>query len=165
MAVNIHLMQHGACLSKELDPSRRLSPVGRDQIEASAMAVKRMGLWFDLILSSPKKRARETSAIVARTLGYPEESIGIGDLLAPMIPAENTVNWLTEFSDAQSVLIAGHLPNLEEVASFLLSSGPGLKIIFENGGLTCIECDRLPTRRARLGWHLRPAQLRMLSQG
>ena len=53
----IHLMQHGVCLSKELDATQPLSPVGGEQIEKSATAARVLGLRFELIVASPKVRS------------------------------------------------------------------------------------------------------------
>ena len=57
----VYFMQHGPCLSEELDPARPLSPVGRDLIERSARGVRGLGLRFDLMASSPKARALQTA--------------------------------------------------------------------------------------------------------
>ena len=63
----IHLMQHGACLSKELDPHQPLSPVGREQAIKSARAMRTLGLRFQLVVASPKLRSLQTAESHGRT--------------------------------------------------------------------------------------------------
>ena len=47
------------------DSSRPLTPKGEGQLRKSAAAMQKMDLRFDLILSSPFLRAKQTAKIVA----------------------------------------------------------------------------------------------------
>ncbi len=80
-----------------------------------------------------------------------------------MTPVEETSHYLEQFKDKQSVLIAGHLPSLAEVASSLLTSGSKATIQFERGGIGRIDVDALPTHEGRLRWYLTPAQLELMA--
>ena len=62
-----------------------------------------------------------------------------------MTPAEEAIAYLAQFEDKDSILIAGHLPSLAEVASALLTSGSKATIQFERGGIGRIDVDKLPT--------------------
>jgi phosphohistidine phosphatase len=161
--MEIYLMQHGQALPKEQDPEEGLSAEGRERIRASAWGLEKMGLSFDAILCSPKKRSRQTAALVAEELGFPPEEIIETEKVKAMTPPGDTVQVLVELSRVERVLIAGHLPSLAEVASFLLTEGSGAAVQFENGGCCCIEADQLPTRSARLRWHLTSAQLKWIA--
>ena len=161
--MEIYLMQHGPNLSKDEDPEESLSPEGEAQISKAAQAIKKMGLEFDVIIASPKKRSQQTAALVARTIGFPVDSIVETEKVKAMTPAEETVRYLEEFQGKQSVLIAGHLPSLAEVASFLLTSGSKATIQFERGGIGRIDVNRLPTHEGRLRWYLTPAQLDLMT--
>ena len=160
--MEIYLMQHGPNLSKDEDPEESLSPEGEVQISKAAQAIKKMGLEFDVIIASPKKRSQQTAALVARTIGFPVDSIVETEKVKAMTPAEETIRYLEEFQGKQSVLIAGHLPSLAEVASFLLTSGSKATIQFERGGIGRIDVNRLPTHEGRLRWYLTPAQLDLM---
>jgi phosphohistidine phosphatase SixA len=63
--MEIYLMQHGEAYAKDRDPERSLTPNGEDQIHSSGKALRKLGVDVDLIVSSPKKRARQTAEIVA----------------------------------------------------------------------------------------------------
>ncbi|MCG6946852.1 MAG: phosphohistidine phosphatase SixA [Deltaproteobacteria bacterium] len=161
--MEIYLMQHGSNLSKDEDPEESLSPEGEGQVSKAGQAISKMGLTFEVIIASPKKRSQQTAAIVAGAIGFPVDSIVVTDKVKAMTPAEETLGYLEKFNDKQSVLVAGHLPSLAEVASSLLTSGSKATIQFERGGIGRIDVDTLPGREGRLLWYLTPAQLELIA--
>ena len=161
--MEIYLMQHGPALPKDQDPEEGLSPEGEARIHTSGRALKKMGVAFDAMLSSPKKRSKQTAAIVARELGFPLERIVETKKVKAMTPPEETVQALSQLSGAERVLIAGHLPSLAEVASFLLTEGAKTAVQFEMGGCCRIDVEELPTHSGRLRWYLIPDQLRLIA--
>jgi phosphohistidine phosphatase len=162
--MEIYLMQHGPNLPKDEDPDESLSKDGEGVVSTSAQAIKRMGINFDVIIASPKKRSQQTAAIVAEAVGFPVESIIETEQVKAMTPAQATINYLKKFEDKQSVLIAGHLPSLAEVASSLLTAGSKATIQFERGGIGRIDVDALPTSEGRLHWYVTPAQLELMAE-
>jgi phosphohistidine phosphatase len=161
--MEIYLMQHGPALPKDQDPEEGLGPEGKERIHASGQALKKMGIAFDAILSSPKKRSKDTAAIVAEAVGFPLEKMIETKNVKAMAPPEDTVQALSELSGATRVLIAGHLPSVAEVASFLLTEGSKATVQFEMGGCCCIDVEELPTHSGRLRWYLTPAQLELIA--
>jgi phosphohistidine phosphatase len=127
-----------------------------------AQAIKKMDLTFDVIIASPKKRSQQTAALVAKAVGFPVDNIVETEKVKAMTPAEETIRYLEEFQGKQSVLIAGHLPSLAEVASFLLTSGSKATIQFERGGIGRIDVESLPTSEGKLRWYLTPDQLQLI---
>ena len=161
--MEIYLMQHGPALPKDQDPEEGLSPDGKERIHASGQALKKMGVSFDAILSSPKKRSKETAAIVAEEVGFSQEKIVETDKVKAMTPPEETVQALSALAGAQRVLVAGHLPSVAEVASFLLTEGSKAAVQFEMGGCCRIDVEQVPTREGRLRWYLTPDQLKLVA--
>ena len=53
--MEFYLMQHGPQLPKEEDPEESLSPGGEALVSASAQAVRKMGLSFDVIVHEPQE--------------------------------------------------------------------------------------------------------------
>lgn len=161
--MELYLMQHGSAFSKDIDPEQPLSPVGREQIIKSAQAVRRLGLGFDLVVSSPKLRAKQTAEIICELLGYPEEDIAITDLVKAMSGPQETIEFLKSHKNQGAVLVVGHLPNLAKVAGELLSPGhaPAIKIM--NGGLTRIDAWEDKDKEPVLRWHLTPLQMQILA--
>jgi phosphohistidine phosphatase len=162
--MEIYLMQHGPNLSKDVDPEESLSPAGEAQVSKAAQAIKKMGLSFDVIIASPKKRSKQTAAIVAAAIGFPLDSIVETEQVKAMRPAEDTISYLKQFEGKKSLLIAGHLPSLAEVASALLTSGSRATVEFERGGIGRIDVESLPTSEGKLRWYLIPAQLELMAK-
>ncbi len=162
--MEIYLMQHGPALPKDQDPEEGLNPEGEARIHSSGQALKKMGVAFDAILSSPKKRSRQTAAIVAEEVGFPLEKIVETKQVKAMTPPEETVQVLSELSGAARILIAGHLPSVAEVASFLVTEGSKATVQFEMGGCCRIDVEELPTHSGRLRWYLLPDQLRLIAR-
>jgi phosphohistidine phosphatase len=161
--MEIYLMQHGPSLPKEQDPDEGLSPEGEERIHASAKALRKMGIGFDAILASTKKRSRQTAAIVAEEVGFSPEKIIETDKVKAMTPPEETVQVLAGLPGSPKVLIAGHLPSLAEIASFLLTDGSKAAVEFERGGCCRIDVGDLPTHSGRLRWYLTPEQLKLIA--
>ncbi|HDD35747.1 MAG TPA: phosphohistidine phosphatase SixA [Candidatus Desulfofervidus auxilii] len=157
--MKLYLMQHGKALPKEKDPQKGLSPEGREQIELSAKALKRLGLSFDVIASSPKKRAKQTAEIVAKECEYEGEVI-INSVFEPLAPPEEAISFLKGLKK-ENIFVAGHLPSLGEIASRLLSETEVL-IQFQMGGICHIL---LENDKGKLIFLLTPEQLKLLSQG
>lgn len=58
-----------------------LTELGKEQAAYDGKKAAAAGLKFDLILSSPSARARETALIIAQQVGYPADKIQILDSL------------------------------------------------------------------------------------
>ena len=162
--MEIYLMQHGESYSKDKDPERSLTPQGEEQIHLSAKALKKMDVNFDLIISSPKKRARQTADIIATELGYPQNGIEVTETLEPTVPAKDALSYLTSCSHKNRIFLAGHLPSLEEIASALVSDKSHLSVHFEMGGILRIDLEEPQAHNGNLRWFLTPDQLKMLSR-
>ncbi|WP_461210980.1 SixA phosphatase family protein [Desulfocurvus sp. DL9XJH121] len=160
--MDIYLMQHGSCLSKEIDPAMPLSPVGRDQILRSAEAARAMGLRFGRIVCSPKLRAVQTAEMMAGAMGYPPDGITTSEAFKAMAPPAEGERFLRALN-ADSVFVAGHLPNLADLAAFILYGDTRLRLHVENGGLTCIRLPQGSAEAPLLKWHLSPMQLQVIA--
>ena len=118
-----------------------------------------MGLQFDLILSSPYTRAKETARIVADELG---QQITLTDLLAP---DGNVMDLIAEVNDEkpQRVLLVGHEPDLSRLASVLVTGNSETAIELKKGGLCKLTAEKLIFGRcAALNWLLTPKLLRSM---
>ncbi len=163
--MEIYLMQHGEAYSEDQDPERSLTPEGEGQIHSSGTALKKLGVDVDLMVSSPKKRARQTAEVVAGELGYSKEGIEVTEALEPLAPSEDLIASLGRFGDRNKVLLTGHLPSLGKIASDLVSEEGDVSIHFEMGGVCRIDVEALPTHKGDLRWILSPAHLRLLAKG
>ncbi len=161
--MELYAMQHGVCLSKELDPDQPLSQLGCEQIEWCANGIRRLGLSFDAIVSSPKTRAWQTAGIIARILDYPEKHIARTDTLKPMAAPQALLEYLHRFEDCPRVLIVSHLPLLGEVVSRCVAANARVALNIENGGLLRLDIKDFDRPTGLLMWYLTAYQLRLLS--
>lgn len=153
--MQLYLMRHGPYMPKHQDPEEGLSPHGMEVVRRVAHELKDLGVAPDVLVTSPKKRARETAAIAARILGYPEDGIQETKLVKSMTPPEETLRHLTGLA-GQSILSVGHLPNVRLVTSLLLSGHDQAEIIFEPGSVCALDLDEADPGRAAMRWLLKP---------
>ena len=146
--MNLYLMQHGLANLASVDPEESLSEKGKDIIKLSAIGLKKINISFDVIICSPKKRSKQTAQIVADVFKFPKEKIIETEKVKPLTPAEETLDFI---SDYERVFIAGHLPSIKEIISYLLYPTSSLNVDIHNGGCTRIDIER---DKNILKWHL-----------
>ena len=165
--MNLFLLRHAiavepGALSGASDAGRPLSPEGKKKMRKIALGMKTLELSFDLILSSPYVRARETAEIVAHEFGSvleftPRLEVG-GDPATLVAEVDARARGLT------NVLLVGHEPQLSKLISYLLAGNSGLSVTMKKGGLCKLDVPRLRyARSASLEWLLTPSQLAHLS--
>lgn len=140
------------------DRDRPLTDAGRREHARVAEALRRMGLRFDRILTSPLVRARETADITARPFGdrpAPEPTNLLGDRADPA-----TILAGLSRVKAGTLLCVGHEPTLSGLVAALISRDGSGRIEMAKGGVALIECPDPPAPgRGVLRLHLRPAEI------
>jgi len=167
--MNLYLMRHGIAAASdqpgiESDSGRPLTAKGTKRMRRAARGLRRLGVSFDTVLTSPFVRARQTAEIVAESLGLEAQLEEIPEL-APQSSVDHLISRLTRFQDKEHVLLVGHNPLLGHAASFLIAGKKeiSLEIELKKGGLCRIEIDGLPPGTpGTLHWFLTPKQLRQL---
>jgi phosphohistidine phosphatase len=165
--MNLYLMRHGIAVAAdqpgmESDSERPLTPKGVKRMRRAARGLRRLGISFDIILTSPLVRARQTAEIVAEILGLEGQLEEISEL-APERSVDHLIAGLTRFHDKEHLLLVGHNPLLIRAFSFFISGKDHLEIELKKGGLGCIETGDLPpSAPGTLHWLLTPKQLRRL---
>jgi len=160
--MELYLMQHGQAVAKEENPDRPLSKQGIAGIQASAAAMKRLGIKIDLVICSPKKRSFQTAALVAEGINYPYSDILKSEAVKATAPASESIDLLKSYADCSAILITGHLPSLSEIASAFLANGSPVRIRFDNGGLCRIDVAEFPSLRGELAYYLPAALMQLL---
>jgi phosphohistidine phosphatase len=126
--------------------------------------IQAVGLSYDLILSSPYLRAKQTAEIVAQVLSAPE-GVMLADTLTPEGNPRQLIEALrTDHRERQDVMLVGHEPYLSRLISTLLTGGPNLSVVMKRGGLCALDVETLRFGRcATLVSLLSPRQLRRLA--
>jgi phosphohistidine phosphatase len=166
--VNLFLLRHGAAVERgemdfQNDSDRPLTTKGRRQLRQAAAAMLKMKLRFDLILSSPLLRARQTAEIIAVDLKL-ERRLKFSAALAPDASAKILLRELNEFTTApENVLLVGHEPGLSHLISLLAGGDGNLAVDFKKGGLCKLEMQKPRFGQcAQLMWLLTPKQMKLM---
>ncbi len=147
------------------DSERALTAKGIKRVREIAAALRRLEVDFDLILTSPFRRARQTAEIVAEELGLSRRLHDSPHLAIPPDSAKLLSQLDTWRPKPARVLLVGHEPHLSELAALLIAGGPGPALVFKKGGLARLDAQKLETGRcARLIWLLTPKVLRRLCE-
>jgi phosphohistidine phosphatase len=122
-----------------------------------------LGLSFDLILSSPYLRARQTAEIIAEALKA-RKKLELSDNLTPGGSAKKLVDLLNHLRPSpESVLLVGHEPYLSTLISLLVAGDASLAMVMKKGGLCKLSVESLaPGRCATLEWLLTPKQMALM---
>ena len=158
--MKLYLMQHALAQPSDQDPERHLSPAGVTQAKAAGRGIKRLGLGIDLIITSPKRRAHQTAALIAEAVRFPYSDILTTDAILPDRGPQELLDLLKKESPDARILVVGHMPHLAKIASFLMQGGV---VLIENAGLTGFDVSEIPP--AKLEFHLRTVQLAHYSAG
>ncbi len=146
------------------DDQRPLTAEGRAEQRATTRAMKRMGVRFDFLLTSPLLRARETADLVARGYRWPDppqvvEELGHGYAVAAV------VRLLAKFPPGSTVAMVGHEPDLSALAGALTTKDGRLAIAVKKSGVVGIEFDGpAEAGKGTLLYHLKPGHLRKLGE-
>ena len=131
-----YLVQHGKAKSKDEDPDRPLTDEGRKEIEAVMLLMMQFGaITAARVVHSGRRRAEETAELIAMKLEAGVDAVeGLG-------PDDNPVPWAERLrSGTQDLVLVGHLPHLERLASLLLCGDPDARVVrFVNGGIVCLS--------------------------
>jgi len=166
--MDLHILRHAVAAAAKSDHPgqdsvRELTPEGARKMHRIAEAMKAGGLEFDLILSSPYVRAKQTADIVA-TVFKLKKVLRLSAALAPHAMLEKFVEEIkTRYPERTSILLVGHEPHLSRLISVLASGTPGMTISLKKGGLAKLTVAGLRAGRcASLDWLLTPKQIRAM---
>jgi phosphohistidine phosphatase len=150
---------HGAPgFSKDSD--RPLTEKGARKMARIARVMKRLGIGYDVILTSPFPRALQTAEIVVKELGGGKSLVLTEHLAVGGDPERLIEEILTKYASAGSVMIVGHEPYLSLLISMLLSGHANLDITMKKGGLAKLNVSELTYGRcASLEWLLTPGSM------
>jgi phosphohistidine phosphatase len=159
--MDLYILRHGLAADKDdprypNDEDRPLTQEGQKKTLGVARRMKHIGMSFDLILSSPLARARQTAEITASVLGC-KNRLKFSQNLAPEGNKRVLLKGLKP--TLKRVLLVGHEPYLSELVSVLLSGKPGLAIDLKKGGLCKLEVEEVRYGRCGILHFLAPPRL------
>jgi phosphohistidine phosphatase len=167
--MNLFILRHGIAVEPgthgyEKDADRPLTPEGERKLLQIAEAMEALDLTFDLILSSPYVRARQTAEIVTEALRV-RKRLELSDNLAPGGSPKKLVELLNRLQPRpENVLLVGHEPYLSGLIALLVSGAAILPVVMKKGGLCKLTTGSLIHGRcATLEWLLTPKQMALMA--
>lgn len=162
--MNLYVIRHAIAVDEgtsdyESDSERPLTDKGRKKMRQIARALRNLGVEFDLILSSPYVRARETAEILADVFKM-KKKLAFSDNLIPLGNPELLITELNEKYSVNSMAVVGHEPHLSTLVGLLVAENAKIDVTLKKGGVCYLLADDLhQEHRATLEWLLTPGIL------
>ena len=160
----LYLIRHG--LAEERgdawpdDSKRPLTERGISRLRKVTRGLIRIGVDFDVIVTSPLARTRQTAEVVSAQFEIRPHIVS-SDALAPDGTYQAVLAELEKHVKRTRIALVGHEPGLGELAARLLASRRPLE--FKKGGACRIDIAEIPpTDPGSLRWFLTPRLLRSL---
>lgn len=147
--MNVYFLRHADALPENgdsipCDEERPLSEEGKKQVERLAQALKTRNVAFDLVLTSPLKRCRETAEGLLQLLGRAAAEANDLDYLAPGGSTKKLMKYLRTLEIA-NVLLVGHNPDVSEHIAYLIGDKDA-QVKMAKGALACVCCETSPRK-------------------
>ena len=164
MSHELYIIRHGIAEErgdKWPDDSRRpLTEEGMSRLKKSARGLIQIGVEFDVVLTSPLVRARQTADIVAAAFNS-RPLIAVLESLSPGISPQTVLSDLEAHAKRARIALVGHEPGLGELAAKLISARRPFE--FKKGAICRIDVKTLPPAGpGALRWFAPPKMLRAL---
>jgi phosphohistidine phosphatase len=162
--MNLYVIRHAIAVDEGTaeypsDSERPLTDKGRKKMRQVAKGLRALGVEFDLILSSPYVRARETAEIVADVFKM-RKKIAFSDNLTPEVEPKLLIAEINENHSVDSLALVGHEPHLSTFIGLLTSETTKIDITLKKGGVCYLSVDDLHhEHHATLEWLLTPGIL------
>ncbi len=142
------------------DTKRPLTDRGITRLRKEARGLSRLGVTFDVVLTSPLVRARQTADAIAGTFD-PRPPIVAIESLAPGGSYQALLTDLEKQSRRSRIALVGHEPGLGELAAKLIGSRHAIE--FKKGAICRIDLEAVPPAGpGALRWFVTPKILRTL---
>ena len=146
--MKLYLIQHGEAKPEAEDPERPLTVRGEEEVKKVALKAGNLNVLPSKIFHSGKLRAKQTAELIAKGLrispGRVEAALGLN-------PNDDVKPWAKRIgNEKEDLMIVGHLPFLEKLASYLLSGNENSRLVlFRYGAVICLD------QKEDKGWAIR----------
>jgi len=166
--MKIFFLRHAIALDrtrwKGADAQRPLTKNGIRKMKKIARGMRRLGITFDWILTSPYRRAYDTAEIVVKEYKAAGQRRVRKALASDGDPKLLVRHLARDFRTRDSVLLVGHEPYLSRLIGILVAGSPEISLELKKGGLCLLTADSLTFGKcAKLEWLLSPRFVRRLS--
>jgi phosphohistidine phosphatase len=163
--LELYIIRHGIAAERGEeypdDSKRPLTNEGIARLRKEAKALDKLDVAFDLILTSPLVRARQTADILAETMKS-KPPVTATDALTPAGGPAAVMQELGKHMKKARIALVGHEPNLGELAAFMI--GAKTPLPFKKGAICRIDFAIFPPKgKGALCWFVTPRMLRKLT--
>ena len=163
--LELYLIRHGVAAERGADypddSKRPLTSSGIAKLKKEAKALAELEVDFDIIISSPLTRTKQTAEVFAQTLPS-RPSITYSDSLAPAGTPAAVFQELSKHMKKARIALVGHEPNIGELAGRLIGSRTAIE--FKKGAICRIDFEVFPPKgHGQLRWFVPPLILRKLA--
>ena len=128
--MNLYLIRHAIAVDEgtpeyEEDSQRPLTDKGKKKMRQIAKGLRTLGADFDLILSSPYERAKETAEILEGVFKL-KKDVALSENLVPMGDPDLLIAEMNEKYSENSIALVGHEPFLSALIGLLVSENAGM---------------------------------------
>ena len=145
--ITAYFVQHGIATAKDIDETRPLSDVGASEVHKIASALKNNNISIRKIIHSGKLRASQTAEIFSQVL-----EVNMVSETKGMSPNDEPVKLIEQITE-DAVMYVGHLPNIQNVVSKLVSDTNKSVLKFQNAAIACVEINEDETH---IKWFITP---------
>ena len=160
--MNLYILRHASAGTRRANPAidvkRPLDKEGKEQCLLIANYLNALNLQFDLIVSSPLKRALQTASLVGTEVAY-DAKIQVTEALSPTGTVAGFQQLVSRLSTYENVLVVGHNPNLPQFLAAQTCSSGRLNVRLRKGAVARVDCS---TRPGQLAWLVDPRTLRQI---
>ena len=157
--MNLYLLRHASAGTRRANPlidvKRPLDKEGKQQCILVGSYLNAFNVHFDLVVSSPLKRALQTASLVGTETGY-DSKIMVSEALSPGSTVAAFEKLINDLKGRENVLIVGHNPNLAQFLGSLISPSR-MNIRLRKGAIARVDLARRP---GILHWLVDPRILR-----
>ncbi len=162
----LYLIRHGVAEERgdrwPDDNKRPLTEDGMSRLRKAARGLACVDVSFDVMLTSPLVRTRQTADIIASAFD-PHPHIVTAESLAPGGTYPEVLAELEKQARRAKIALVGHEPGIGELAARLAGSRHGFE--FKKGAVCRIDVDVLPPEGpGTLRWFLTPRIMRSLKR-
>jgi phosphohistidine phosphatase len=163
-AHELYLIRHGVAEERGEawpdDTRRPLTEEGISRLKKAARGLVRLGVEFDVILTSPLVRARQTAEIFAAAYTT-RPPIVVIESLTPDGSPQAVMTDLEKHARRARMALVGHEPGIGELAARLFGSRRPIE--FKKGAVCRVDIESLPAAGpGTLKWFLTPRIMREL---
>ncbi|HHP7245383.1 MAG TPA: phosphohistidine phosphatase SixA [Elainellaceae cyanobacterium] len=157
MKTDVYLIRHGIAAERGTyahDDERPLTDEGDRKTRKVAQRLHELQISFDLILTSPLVRARQTADILKEA--NLASRIEISGDLSPDGDVKSWLVWLAQWRspDTNCLALVGHQPDLSNWAEILAWGSARNQMVLKKAGIIAMNlpADGSPIGRSRLFW-------------